>query len=1075
MEAPIVQEPGCPTCGSTAGSGLWRDGVCLRCAGERLLGAVDPGGVAMIEGGFPQQIGPYEILEEIGRGGMGRVYAARQTGLGRVVALKVMEGAGRGTDFELRFLRESQTAAGLRHPNLVTIHDSGRADGFLYFSMDYVEGGDLAKRLRGRAFAPWEAASLLRKIALALAHAHERGVIHRDIKPSNILLDGEEPKLADFGLAAPLEPGGDLTMVTGVIGTPHYLAPEALLNGSGALSVASDVYAAGVVLFELLTGRTPFAGAAPGALVALADRSEPPSPRLLAPAVPKDLETICLKCLERDPLRRYPDATSLAEDLRRFLDGEPIIARPLSIPGRFFRWCRRRPALATVWVLVFALAVGSTVAVVTVSQALRRTRVAEAESRERLRAARIAEARAVRHLDTPGRRSQALAALAEAARIRPGADVRDEYIAALMIPDITPLQSWPLGPGGPAIFTYDPAASWAAVEELDQSYTRTAARLHRWGDTNVAVRLGGPKTNAIGELRFSRDGTMLINRFLDDTLCVWKTGEGEPFLVLRGHPNPGGNYTTAFFNDDYDFLPDSSGFVLGVPGGGLARHRLPDGGETGRVGSKVVFTRVRVSPDGRWIAAIRSADAETKEVSLFRLPAFEAAGRVVLPAGPNSMAWSADSRLLAVSLANNTVEVHDVALNRIVAQLNAPVRSPGDLAFVSRDSLLALRGNPTVLHFESPVHGASEIELPNFGLSVVNGSPDGETAVTTSVDGISTRWKIESPVGSKTLAPPAPGGREQSFSSAGLDFSPDGGRVLSAHGRYLVLRDTHSGRLLGEFDDHDEHGIESSTVAFEKDGSAVFHCSNFTGLTRIELRDGPDGTVTFLPGYVLDPTPGFQITDRSRDRKRFVLTSPSEGIVRVIDLAGTNVTTVSRWSVPGAYSAMFDPAAERVIVNCDGSGGDSVKIAVYRIGDGSVLATLVGHAFGEAAWSENGKIAMTSNGQGESVLWDAATWKPKARLTGVLGGNISTFQIAPDGSYAVIARDGFIHLVSTAGGQLLAKIEPPHSPGMASGIRFTPDGKRFGVLWSDSRLDMIEPEAIRKELEPLGLAWPGSR
>ena len=369
--------------------------MCLRCAGARVLqadasaatssGSVLPALTIALDpaaADLPERIGQFEIIEEVGRGGMGRVFAARQIGLGRIVALKAIP-AGRNTaDLELRFLREAQTAARLRHPHIVTVHDSGRAHGFVYFAMDYIEGGDLARRLRERPFAPREAAELLHPIAMALAYTHAEGVLHRDLKPSNILLDGGAPRIADFGLAAQLEVGGDLTAMSGVLGTPHYLAPEALRHGSGALTVASDLYALGVMLFELLTGRTPFAGASPAELPTLVEQSDPPSPRVLAPAVPGDLEIVCLKCLERDPARRYAGAAALAEDLRRFLADEPILARRPGGWDRFAKFSRRhRAAVVAAVVVIAVLLIATAVSVTLAVQARRAERLAATEAR----------------------------------------------------------------------------------------------------------------------------------------------------------------------------------------------------------------------------------------------------------------------------------------------------------------------------------------------------------------------------------------------------------------------------------------------------------------------------------------------------------------------------------------------------------------------------------------------------------------------------------------------------------------------------------------------------------------------
>ena len=357
----------CPRCGRTSARPFDASGVCVRCAGAQIFSqtmADKPGSTPPIppaeHSGGPERIGPYVIVSELGRGGMGVVYLAQHTSLGRIVALKVIRsGGGATSDLEMRFLREARTIARLSHPHIVAVHDAGRDRGHAYFSMDYFEEGDLARRLRLQAFAPREAAKLLRSVAEAIAYSHAEGVLHRDLKPSNIMLVAGTPRVADFGLASELDSGSGLTARTAVLGTPHYLAPEALSRGSAAHGVPSDIYSLGVILHEMLTGRTPFAGASPAELPGLLARGDAPDLRLLAPQVPRDLATICAKCLDHDPARRYATADVLAEDLRRFLTGEPIVARPVSAGSQLVRWARRRPALAATWALSFLLAAAS--------------------------------------------------------------------------------------------------------------------------------------------------------------------------------------------------------------------------------------------------------------------------------------------------------------------------------------------------------------------------------------------------------------------------------------------------------------------------------------------------------------------------------------------------------------------------------------------------------------------------------------------------------------------------------------------------------------------------------------------
>jgi hypothetical protein len=363
-------------------------GVCVRCAGAQIFsqtmadrpGSAPPIPLAEVFEG-PRRIGPYAIISELGRGGMGTVYLAQHSQLGRVVALKVIPSGGSAiSDLEMRFLREARTIARLSHPHIVAVHDAGRDRGHAYFSMDYFEDGDLARRLRTQPFATREAATLLHQVAQAIAHSHAAGVLHRDLKPSNILLADCAPHVADFGLAAELDSSGGLTARTAVLGTPHYLAPEALSRGSAAQGVPSDIYSLGVILHEMLTGRTPFAGASPAELPGLLARGDAPDLRLLAPQVPADLATICTKCLEFDPARRYATAADLVEDLRRFLGGEPIKARPVSAAHRLLRWTRRRPALAATWLLSLLLATGSLTAAFLLNRERLRADQAAAES-----------------------------------------------------------------------------------------------------------------------------------------------------------------------------------------------------------------------------------------------------------------------------------------------------------------------------------------------------------------------------------------------------------------------------------------------------------------------------------------------------------------------------------------------------------------------------------------------------------------------------------------------------------------------------------------------------------------------
>src|SRR5437868_10110476 len=298
------------------------------------------------------RVGNYQILEEIGRGGMGVIYRARQRHSRRIVALKrILSYHADSQETLARFRREAQAAASLDHPNILPIYEVSECDdGLPFFSMKFAGGGSLLDAAPALRSEPRRAVALMAKVVRGVQYAHAQGILHRDLKPGNILLDGRgEPLVSDFGLAKCLEPTSNLTRTLTAFGAPDYAAPEQVNPagaGSGKLGPASDVYSLGAILFDLLTGRPPFLGE--HALKVIEQASEKPAPKLrtLVPGLDRDLETICAKCLERQPGARYRSAGALAEDLERWLEGQPIAARPLSPPALVWRWTGRNSAVA---------------------------------------------------------------------------------------------------------------------------------------------------------------------------------------------------------------------------------------------------------------------------------------------------------------------------------------------------------------------------------------------------------------------------------------------------------------------------------------------------------------------------------------------------------------------------------------------------------------------------------------------------------------------------------------------------------------------------------------------------------
>lgn len=379
---PMMTQRTCGKCGAPVRA-VGPDKLCLNCL---LDSAIEPDSSLEITsesnasakpdstGTTRTLFGDYELMEELGRGGMGVVYKARQGSLNRVVAIKMLPfGTLAAPQFIKRFMAEAAAAASLQHPNIIAIHEVGAREGQYFFVMDYIDGQSLAHLASTEPLSTTQAARYLKTLAEAIGYAHDRGIIHRDLKPSNILIESATNRLriTDFGLARRIDGESTLTVTGQVLGSPHFMAPEQAAGTEAGK--AADIYALGGILFFLLTSRAPFQGVSLEAILQQVLSSEPISPRLLNPAVPRDLETICLKCLQKEPENRYATAQELAAELGRCLADEPIQARPASPFEKMLRWRRRKPVLAASLLVTLALALivllGSPIAAYRINQA----------------------------------------------------------------------------------------------------------------------------------------------------------------------------------------------------------------------------------------------------------------------------------------------------------------------------------------------------------------------------------------------------------------------------------------------------------------------------------------------------------------------------------------------------------------------------------------------------------------------------------------------------------------------------------------------------------------------------------
>jgi eukaryotic-like serine/threonine-protein kinase len=485
--------------------------------------------------GARRTIGEYELLEELGRGGMGVVWKAKQRRLNRIVALKLVRGGCLpGEASAKRFRREAEAAAQLKHPNIVVIHEVGEHDDQLFLSMDLVEGGSLADWVKRVAFSPRDAATLLAKVARGVHHAHENHVLHRDLKPGNILLDASgEPRVCDFGLARLGDSESSLTISGELLGTPAYLSPEQAAGKMRDLTSASDTYSLGAILYELLCGHPPFSADNLPALLRKVAEDDPARPlsHYSGGRIPYDLSTICLKCLEKEPKARYESALALAEDLERWLRGEPIVARPVARVERVWKWVRRKPVLAALWLVITALLVVVAVVASVMSYRLERERrqVAALAEASKFQVARQHSESAQRYMDN-GDYLRALPALAEAISIGTGDSRLNEAdrirFGVLLRSSPQLAHMWLRG---------EDITRAEATFDGNRIFTTTNSTVEMW-NTATGQRVGSPLTvdGPVSNAQLDTIAGRWVLFQVDRNLSVWEPDSGAVRSVGKG-------------------------------------------------------------------------------------------------------------------------------------------------------------------------------------------------------------------------------------------------------------------------------------------------------------------------------------------------------------------------------------------------------------------------------------------------------------------------------------------------------------------------------------------------------------
>jgi WD40 repeat protein len=837
-----------------------------------------------------RRLGDYEIIREIARGGMGVVFQARQISLNRMVALKMILAGQLADQTDVkRFYTEAEATANLDHPAIVPIYEVNQHEGHHYFSMGFVEGESLSHRLKKGPLAARQAAALMATVAEAIDYAHQRGVIHRDLKPGNILLDRKGiPRVTDFGLAKRIEADSALTGSGQIMGTPSYMPPEQAGGKRGAVGPAADVYALGATLYCAITGRPPFQAATAMDTVLQVLNDEPVPPRRLNPSVPRDLETICLKCLEKEPDERYAGAAALAAELRRFLTGEPIAARPVTWPERAAKWARRKPTLAAAYTLgLLALLLGGLGgAAVWQWRAAARARDGEKQARsiaERARdAAKSAKSEAERQRDrADAARKEADTARVAEEKARAEAErqrerfERFEYGRAIRAAH----EEWRQGNVAASLGLLEDTRAdlrgweWRYVHRLchsdlltlkanstvnSASFSPNGSRIVTGNDHTAKVwdaksgaeilTLKG-HTAEVWSASFSPDGSRIVTGSQDTTAKIWDAKSGAEVLTLKGHT---GSVTSASFSPDAsrivtgseDFTAKvwdakSGAEVLTLKGGWV------DSASFRGNGSRVV-TWSRAGPIKVW-----NAEPLNKTIN----PELERRTIVLNghSAHVNRLVYTPDGRKLATASDDQTVRLWDISTRRGRAVLRGHSSKVVSLAITPDGAMLASGSGdrekpeqPGELKLWDIASGTSVADLRGHAgpISCLGFSPDGQMLASGSADGLVKLWDV---VKRSQLATLDFGDR---CWVSGAVFTPDGKTLVTARLATVRLWDVATKQKVADLKGHSDR---INNLAISPDGKTLATASR-DGTAKLWdlLTLRPRATIPGSGGWVTD-------------------------------------------------------------------------------------------------------------------------------------------------------------------------------------------------------------------------------